>query len=273
MQFVISLGKLSTLLLETTMLLNYKQSGQGLPVILIHGLFGSLENLNVIANSLADNFLVINVDLRNHGRSPHSETMDYASMSQDIVDLMQHLNIDKAHFVGHSMGGKVAMQVAHLYPEKVSRLVVLDIAPVAYQARHTSIFKALNNVANQAINDRKHADSIMQEDISELGVRQFLLKSLAKNEQGAFAWRFNLAALNNKYENILSDIKANDSCLCDTLFIKGNDSDYILPQYKEAIMARFKNAKAKIIHGAGHWLHAQKPQAVNKAISDFLLAD
>ncbi|MCQ8876802.1 alpha/beta fold hydrolase [Pseudoalteromonas shioyasakiensis] len=255
------------------MLLNYKQLGQGSPVILIHGLFGSLENLNVIAKALAENFLVINVDLRNHGRSPHSETMDYASMSEDIIALMTHLNITSAHFVGHSMGGKVAMQVAHLFPDKVNRLVVLDIAPVAYQARHTSIFKALKNVASQPIADRKHADTLMQQDIAELGVRQFLLKSLAKDQAGELTWRFNLDVLSNCYENILSDIKANDSCLCDTLFIKGNDSDYILPEYKEAIMTRFKNAKAKIIHGAGHWLHAQKPQAVNKSISDFLLAD
>lgn len=255
------------------MLLNYKQSGQGSPVILIHGLFGSLENLNVIANSLAENFLVINIDLRNHGRSFHSDEMDYTCMSQDIIQLMSELNIENAHFVGHSMGGKVAMQMAHLYPEKINRLVVLDIAPVTYSPRHTSIFTALKNVADQSISDRKQADTLMQNDIPELGVRQFLLKSLAKNEQGKFNWRFNLATLDKQYENILSDIKANDSCLCDTLFIKGNDSDYILPEYKEAIMARFKNAKAKIIHGAGHWLHAQKPQAVNKLISDFLLVE
>ncbi|MGB1199731.1 MAG: alpha/beta fold hydrolase [Thalassotalea sp.] len=254
------------------MRLNYKQTGQGEPVILIHGLFGSLENLNVIANALSDHFLVTNIDLRNHGRSPHAATMDYPSMAHDVIDLMDNLNIEQAHIVGHSMGGKVAMQLAHLFEDRVNRLVVLDIAPVAYQARHTEIFKALKNVASQNIADRKHADKLMQGHIEEVGVRQFLLKSLAKNEHGDFQWRFNLAALDEKYENILADIKANDSCLCDTLFIKGNESDYILPTYRDVIMSRFTNAKAKIIHGAGHWLHAQKPDAVNKSILDFLRA-
>lgn len=252
------------------MRLNYKQTGQGEPVILIHGLFGSLENLNVIANALSDHFLVTNIDLRNHGRSPHSTSMNYPSMAQDVVELMDNLNIERAHIIGHSMGGKVAMQLAHSFEYRVDRLVVLDIAPVAYKPRHTNIFKALNNIVNQNITDRKHADSLMQEYIEEAGVRQFLLKSLAKNEHGDFQWRFNLATLHDKYENILADIKANDSCLCDTLFIKGHESDYILPTYRDIIMSRFTNAKAKIIHGAGHWLHAQKPDAVNKSILDFL---
>jgi len=273
LQFVISLGKLRALLLENVMLLNYKQSGHGPDVVLIHGLFGSLENLNVIANALSDNFTVTNIDLRNHGRSPHSEVMDYPSMANDVLRLMTHLNINTTHLVGHSMGGKVAMQIALSTPCVVNKLVVLDIAPVAYQSRHDDIFTALNTVATHQITDRKHADQIMQAFIPELGVRQFLLKSLAKNESGQYQWRFNLPTLSQKYSNILTDLEDNDSCLCDTLFIKGNDSDYILPQYRAAITARFKNAKAKIIHGAGHWLHAQKPHAVNKSITDFLMVN
>ncbi len=260
------------LFLETVMLLNYKQTGQGPHVILIHGLFGSLENLNVIANALAENFTVTNLDLRNHGRSPHSDIMDYPAMADDVLALMDHLSIDKAHLVGHSMGGKVAMQIAHINPSSVNKLVVLDIAPVAYQSRHDDIIAALKLVKSHAINDRKEADKLMTQLIPELGVRQFLLKSYAKNELGELQWRFNLTTLSEKYRNILANIKANDSCLCDTLFIKGNDSDYILPEYREAIMAQFSNAKAKIIHGAGHWLHAQKPMAVNKSINDFLMA-
>jgi esterase len=112
----------------------------------------------------------------------------------------------------------------------------------------------------------------MQPYIEELGVRQFLLKSLYKNDDGYFVWRFNLPVLDDKYSTIIANINANNSCLCETLFIKGNDSDYILTEHREAINALFKNVSAKIIHGAGHWLHAQKPQAVNKAINDFLTA-
>ena len=266
------LGKLCAKLWETFMQLNYKQIGQGPDVVLIHGLFGSLENLNVIAKPLSEHFCVTNVDLRNHGLSPHSDEMDYLAMANDIVELMAKLKIQKAHLVGHSMGGKVAMQVALTHSELIDKLVVLDIAPVSYPARHTQILEALNSVKNADISDRKQADLIMQPYIQELGVRQFLLKSLYKNDAGKFVWRFNLSVLDNKYSTITDNINANNSCLCETLFIKGNDSDYILAEHREAINALFKNVSAKIIHGAGHWLHAQKPLAVNKAINDFLMA-
>ena len=266
------LGKLCAKLWEMFMQLNYKQIGQGSDVVLIHGLFGSLENLNVIAKPLSEHFRVTNVDLRNHGLSPHSDEMDYLAMANDIVQLMATLKIQKAHIVGHSMGGKVAMQVALTHSELVDKLVVLDIAPVSYPARHTQILEALNAVKNADISDRKQADLIMQPYIEELGVRQFLLKSLYKNDEGKFVWRFNLSVLDNKYSTITDNINANNSCLCETLFIKGNDSDYILAEHRDAINALFKNVSAKIIHGAGHWLHAQKPQAVNKAINDFLTA-
>lgn len=252
------------------MLLNYKQSGSGEDVIVIHGLFGSLENLNVIAKSLAENYRVTNIDLRNHGQSFHDAQMDYQVMARDVIHLMEHLKINKAHIIGHSMGGKVAMKLALTEPSLVDKLIVLDIAPVTYKPRHDAIFAGLNAVEQAQVQDRKSADTILAQYVNELGVRQFLLKSFAKNESGEFSWRFNLAVLFEKYENILTDINENNSCSCDTLFIKGNDSDYILPEYRDAIMAHFPKAKAKIIHGAGHWLHAQKPQAVNKSIDDFL---
>lgn len=252
------------------MLLNYKQIGQGPDVVLIHGLFGSLENLNAIAKPLSENYRVTNIDLRNHGRSFHSDIMNYSVMANDVVELLASLNINNTHIVGHSMGGKVAMQIALEHPQLVNKLVVLDIAPVSYEPRHGSIFKGLKEVAEKHIEDRKTADTILQKHISELGVRQFLLKSYAKNEDNEFSWRFNVDTLFSQYGNILSLIKANDSCLCNTLFIKGNDSDYILPEYRSAIMDLFPNAKAKVIQGAGHWLHAQKPEAVNKSINDFL---
>ncbi len=252
------------------MLLNYQQLGQGPDVVLIHGLFGSLENLNVIAKALAENYTVTNVDLRNHGRSFHSETMNYEVMADDIYNLLKNLNISNAHIIGHSMGGKAAMQLALKYNDVVNKLVVLDISPVANKPRHSAIFAGLNEVAESNVADRKEADQLLAKHIDEMGVRQFLLKSFAKNDQGQYQWRFNLDALNQQYENILSQLDENDSCLCDTLFVKGNDSDYILAEHRPMIMHLFPNAKAKVIHGAGHWLHAQKPLAVNKAISDFL---
>ncbi|MCF7519048.1 alpha/beta fold hydrolase [Pseudoalteromonas sp. L21] len=252
------------------MLLNYQQSGQGPDVVLIHGLFGSLENLNVIAKALAENYTVTNVDLRNHGKSFHSETMNYEVMADDIYNLLKHLNISNAHIIGHSMGGKAAMQLALKHKDVVNKLVVLDISPVANKPRHSAIFAGLNEVAEASVADRKAADQLLAKHIDEMGVRQFLLKSFAKNDQGQYQWRFNLDVLYQQYENILSQLDENDSCLCDTLFVKGNDSDYILAEHRPMIISLFPNAKAKVIHGAGHWLHAQKPLAVNKAISDFL---
>jgi esterase len=250
-------------------LLNYKQQGQGPHVILIHGLFGSLENLNVIAKPLSEYFNVINVDLRNHGLSPHYDEMNYPAMAQDIIDLMLHLNIENAHMIGHSMGGKVAMELALTHPGRVNKLVVLDIAPVAYTARHTKILQALRAVDNESIEDRKQADSIMSPYIEELGVRQFLLKSLSKDNNGQYAWRFNLKIIDEKYSTITANINENNSCLCDTLFIKGNDSDYILPDHRNTITARFKNTKAKVIHGAGHWLHAENPGLFHELAMSF----
>ncbi|MFY8275067.1 alpha/beta fold hydrolase [Pseudoalteromonas sp. SSDWG2] len=256
------------------MLLNYQRTGlspETAPtVIVIHGLFGSLDNLKVVARALAEHFDVINVDVRNHGSSFHSDTMDYSAMSSDIVALMDELNVSHAHLVGHSMGGKVAMQVALNCAQRVNKLVVLDIAPVSYHPRHDAIIEALHAVAKSSITSRAQADTIMTEYVDEAGVRQFLAKSLTKVDDGTLAWQFNLPVIAAQYPNILAQPDSESTCSCDTLFIKGADSDYILSEHREQIMTLFPNAKAKVIQGAGHWLHAQKPAAVNKSIVDFL---
>lgn len=269
LHFANTLAKLPYNLSECKMLLNYKQTGAGPVVVIMHGLFGSLENLNIISRTLSEHFTVINVDLRNHGSSFHAEEMNYAAMAQDIVALLDHLKIEKAHIIGHSMGGKVAMQVAMLNEALVDKLIVLDIAPVTYHARHDKIIQALNAVQNESINSRNEADVIMKSYIDEVGVRQFLLKSLAKSENG-YRWKFNLSTISAHYSEIISNINETHSCQCATLFIKGNNSDYILPEHREVIVSLFPNSKAKVIHGAGHWLHAEKPEAVNRSIIDFL---
>jgi len=251
------------------MQLHYKQTGQGPHLILIHGLFGSLENLNVIARALSEFFTVTAIDLRNHGRSDHSEHMSYPLMCEDINDLMIQLTIEHAIFVGHSMGGKVAMQVALNMPEKVKKLVVLDIAPVTYEPRHDDVFLGLNAVTDSNITTRQDADNNMAEFINEAGVRQFLLKSLVKSDDG-FDWRFNLPILQSKYCDILASPTGNPFS-GEALFIKGSNSEYITEDMREIFLKLFPNCKAKVIHGTGHWLHAEKPIAVNKTITDFIL--
>ncbi len=252
------------------MTLHYKQIGMGPNIILIHGLFGSLDNLNIIARNLADKFTVTAIDLRNHGFSTHNESMTYDDMMYDIVTLMDDLKISHAHFIGHSMGGKVAMQVALNHADKVKKLVILDIAPIKYQPSHDNVFKGLYKVQNSQITNRKDADTLLSEDIKEAGVRQFLLKSFINNNKEN-KWRFNIKAIHKNYESILHSPEGTPfTAPC--LFIKGNNSLYITEAMRDEILSLFPNSTAKIIFGAGHWLHAEKPIAVNKSIYEFLLS-
>ncbi|GGW67479.1 alpha/beta fold hydrolase [Alishewanella tabrizica] len=252
------------------MILHYQCTGSGPAIVLIHGLFGSFENLGVIARALSDAFQVINIDLRNHGRSAHHAEINYPLMAEDVAETLTHLKLTPFAFVGHSMGGKVAMEYALRYPNAVSRLVLADIAPVSYAARHTRIFAGLNAVALANVNSRAEADQHLAEYVEEIGVRQFLLKSLEKTETG-FRWRFNLTALEQNYSALISAPHAAGQFNGPALFIKGADSDYILPEHRPQIMQHFPHAEAKIIQGTGHWLHAEKPAAFNKLVRDFLL--
>lgn len=253
------------------MILHYQLSGSGPAVVLIHGLFGSFENLGTIARALSDDFQIINIDVRNHGRSTHSDEMNYSLLAADLAETLTHLQLTPFAIIGHSMGGKIAMEYALRYPDTVTRLVLADIAPVSYHARHNSIFAGLNSVDLPHLTSRGEADTQLAQHIDEAGVRQFLLKSLDKNEQG-FRWRFNLAALAANYPALIGAPVTEGQFMGPTLFIKGGDSDYILPEHRPLIMQHFPNAQAKVIQGTGHWLHAEKPAAFNKLVRDFLLS-
>lgn len=252
--------------------LNFKSQGTGPTVIIIHGLFGDMNNLGMLARTLIeeDHWQVIQLDVRNHGRSSHHPHMDYASMANDVIALMDAQAISSATFIGHSMGGKIAMRIALDAPERVDSLVVADIAPVNYSAHHHNVFAALNLVDAQRPTSRQAADTLMQQHISDEGVRQFLLKSMSFS-QAKMAWRMNLPAIRENYDAILNWQASNAPYTGATLFIKGDESDYILPKYQESILSQFPNAQAKIMRQAGHWLHAQKPQLFNRLVKQFLL--
>lgn len=247
------------------------QDSSKAPVVLIHGLFGSYENLGVIERSLSDQYQVINVDVRNHGRSGHSNDMNYQLMAEDLAQTLDSLNVEKAAILGHSMGGKLAMAYAVTYPERATKLILADIAPVKYPPRHNSIFSALQSVDLTQIDNRADADKQLAQHVEESGVRQFLLKSLIKDDD-KFQWRFNLKALYDNYAELIGNPIENGSYTGPVLFIKGGDSDYILPEHKAAIAKLFPAAQAKIIQGTGHWLHAEKPAAFTKLVKDFLLS-
>lgn len=258
---------------KQTAILHYKQIGTGKHIVLIHGLFGSLENLNMVAKPLAENYCVTSVDVRNHGDSFHANSMQYPELAQDIINLLDHLHIDTCLLLGHSMGGKIAIQVALTQPERISKLIVADIAPVSYPPHHSQIIAGLQAIDLSLVTKRKDADKQLAAYVDNVAIRQFLLRNLAINSQGKFAFKCSIANISLCYPQIM---KANELPINkmpyqgQTLFIKGGDSDYILPEHKEAITALLPNAKAKIIQGTGHWLHAEKSIAFNKVIADFI---
>ncbi|OIQ46601.1 MAG: alpha/beta hydrolase [Gammaproteobacteria bacterium MedPE] len=249
--------------------INFKRIGQGQPVILIHGLFGNLDNLGRLARHLSERFEVISVDLPNHGLSSHIETFDYPRLAAELADLLSNLALSQCHFVGHSMGGKVAMQLALDFPQLVKSLVVADIAPVTYSHRHTHIFDALNAIDLSTLANRSDATTIVTNHGIDAGTAQFLLKNLAK-ENDAFIWRCNIANLAANYETIIGGLTGCEQFDGATLFIKGENSDYILSEHRPQIMQYFPKAQAKIIQGTGHWLHAEKPASFNKIVGDFI---
>lgn len=249
--------------------LNYRRQGSGSPVLLIHGLFGNLDNLNGVNRELIENHDVIAVDVRNHGLSPRADTMSYEEMATDILTLLDQLQLEQVAIVGHSMGGKIAMMTAQLAPERVSRLIAADIAPVAYrQARHDTVFQGLQAVAQQGAGDRREADRILARHIEEAGVRQFLLKSFVPGSESV--WRFNLQALLDNYQDIIGWPDDSHRYSGSILFIKGGNSDYLLPEYQPAVLAQFPAARVKVIPDTGHWLHAENPRLFNRLVQDFL---
>lgn len=253
------------------MMLYSKVMGEGFPVILIHGLFGMGDNLAMVARPLAEHFQVHCLDLRNHGRSPRAGSMTFPDMAGDVGEYLRANGIKRAHLLGHSLGGKVAMQLALTAPDLVEKVVVADIAPVTYHKRgHDDVFAGLLAVDLASLAARRDADSQLAEHIREEGVRQFILKNLYRDETGNFSWRINVEALYACYDQMREGIDG-EPFAGDVLFIKGGDSPYIQESHRETIMRLFPNARLKILQGAGHWLHAEKPAAFNRIVLAFLL--
>lgn len=251
------------------MQLNYSKSGQGSPLFILHGLFGTWENFGSCIKELTNRCEVIAVDLRNHGRSPHSDQISYPLMADDVIELANTLGIEQFALLGHSMGGKVAMQLALNHPDRVTRLIVVDIAPVQYPHHHQQTLAGLNAVPLDQIKSRTEADQYLARHISEPNVRAFLLKNLYRTEQQAFAWRMNLAALEDQYDQIAAP-PCEGRFDKPVLFIKGSESDYLRAEYQDAILTRFPNTQLRIIDGAGHWPHAEKPALFLKLVTRFL---
>ncbi len=253
------------------MQLNFKKFGNGEPLIILHGLFGSLDNWLTLAKNLGENFEVFIVDARNHGQSPHSDEFNYKVMANDLYEFILQNDIVNPIILGHSMGGKTAMQFAMNYPNQLSKLIVVDIAPKAYPVHHTEILKGLFSINFETIKTRKDADEKLSETVSDFSIRQFLLKNLFWKDKETLAWRFNLPIINATIELLGVEIEKISKFDQPTLFIKGKNSDYILESDTVLIKNIFPTAKI-ISVDSGHWVHAENPTEFLQIVNSFLLS-
>ncbi|MES2624152.1 MAG: alpha/beta fold hydrolase [Pseudomonadota bacterium] len=255
------------------MKLHYKQfSSEGAPLVILHGLYGNGGNWAAHARQLSSEFAVYTFDARNHGQSPRASSMLLTEMAADVVETMQALELESAHLLGHSLGGKTAMLVALQAPSVVQDLIVVDIAPIAYNKQDDEILAALCALKLENLQSRAEADAKLAEDIASKGVRDFLLTNLQRDEAGKFSWRINLPVIAENFTQLTGWPERDKVYEGRTLFIKGSESRYILPEYEQQTVAQFPNASLKVVTGAGHWVHSEKPEAVQKLIRNFLLA-
>ncbi|MDA9819652.1 alpha/beta fold hydrolase [Salibacteraceae bacterium] len=252
------------------MKLYHKALGEGEVLIILHGLMGMLDNWQSPAQVYSQHFRTHLLDARNHGHSPHSDEFSYELMVADLLEFMDNERIERAHLLGHSMGGKTVMKFAQNHPERVRKLIVADIGPKAYPVHHEQILAALKEVDFSQVDRRSQIEPILEKRISEWGVRQFLLKNVYWKEKGKLAYRFNLDAIDDQIDCVGDEIE-DAEYTGETLFIRGSKSNYILDYDWPDIRLTFPNAVLETVEGANHWLHADKPEEFNAKVLKFLL--
>jgi len=254
------------------MKLHYQESGSGLPLLIIHGLFGSADNWRSMAKYFAKFYRVISVDLRNHGRSPHSDEQNFKLMAADIVELCDRLSLDRVNVLGHSLGGKVAMAFAEMQAERVHKLVVVDISPRQYFSQHTPLMDAMMALNMAQFSSRKDVDEALAADVPDPAVRQFLLMNLQPGENG-LSWRINLPALKANYQALMAPVCEHAVLSIPSQFIYGGQSDYVTADDRKLIEQHFTQAIFAVIDKAGHWVHAERPQQFKQLVEEFLRDD
>ena len=252
------------------MKLHFKKFGSGPPLIILHGVFGSSDNWKTLDNHLMITFEVYLVDQRNHGLSPHSDDLNYQVMTDDLKELLHNAQIEKCCLLGHSMGGKTAMNFAVQYPEKIMKLIIIDIAPKRYPPHHQNILQGVHSLKINEINTRKEADDLLSTTINNSGIRQFILKNLSRNPEGLFYWKINWKAIEDNIQAIGAPLLSHDLFTGEVLFIRGAQSDYILNEDEPLLKKHFPNAVLMTIQKAGHWVHAEQPAQLLALINQFI---
>jgi pimeloyl-ACP methyl ester carboxylesterase len=252
------------------MKLNYITFGDGQPLIVLHGLFGSLDNWYSLSKAFAKTFKVVAVDLRNHGKSPHSIIFNYQVMAEDVLELLDELKLTEASLLGHSMGGKVAMQFASAYSSRMHSLVVVDIAPRRYEASHSEIIHAMLSLDLSSYRTRKEVDAALAKSIKDQSVRQLLLKNVGRDNSGIFFWKFGLEEIAKNYDEVNREITFLSKVEKPTLFIRGGKSNYITDDDISEIKKLFSRVEIATILNSGHWVHADAPDEFSSVVLDFL---
>jgi esterase len=247
----------------------FRKSGEGKPLVILHGLFGSSDNWFSLAKVFSESFTVYTVDQRNHGQSPHSDDFNYKLLCEDLEQFLKTHSIVDPIVIGHSMGGKTAMNLAIHKPALLSKLIVVDIVPKSYPVHHDHILEGLMAIPLGSIISRTEADMLLAEHVEELDVRQFLLKNLTRNADGKFEWKINLSAIGNHIEEIGAGMQYHGVYDKPTLFILGARSNYFRPGDEELILKLFPKAILKTVD-TGHWVQAEKPQEFVEAVLNFL---
>ena len=252
------------------MKLNHKIYGEGPEIIILHGLLGMLDNWKSFARSLENNYRIHLLDLRNHGKSPHDDLMNYEVMVEDVRLYIEDHELKNPIVVGHSMGGKVAMTLALNHPDLIKQLVVVDISPKAYKAGHQTIFDTLLDVQFDLYEKRSEVYEFIISKLKDKGLSSFLMKNLSRNLSGGYEWKMNLGSIYHSYEKILQAVESENKFEKDCIFIKGEKSSYIQNEDEALIKELFPFAQIQSIQNAGHWVHAEKPNELKSALIDFI---
>ena len=255
------------------MKLAYRILGNGPPLLILHGLLGSGDNWIPHATLLAVNFSVFTIDLRNHGRSPHAAEFDYDVMAADLAAFIRDQGLGPVNLLGHSMGGKAAMRFAQLHPDSVQKLVVVDMSPREYAPRYADILDAMHALDLSRFQQRAEVDAALMAAAPDKNIRQFLLKNIGRDAHGHMHWKPNVPAIRANYHQVRRALPTTPSFAGPTLFVRGGKSDYLPDEDVPLIRQLFPAAQVATIASAGHWVHAETPEAFIQIITNFLLLE